>query len=414
MKLENFIVHKISSGGISGKRLAGPVVRVAIAGIILGMIVMILSLATGLGFQKEIREKIIGFGSHIQVISYDFNLSYQTNPIEQDSVLESRVSEVPGVHHVQRFATKPGLMKTDTEMQGLVLRGVGNEFDWTFFRTIIRKGDTIPMEADKTSNGILISDEVAEMLRLDVGDKAPMYFFEDQIRARNFTIEGIFDSNLPELDETFVLADIRQVQKLNNWDENQISGYELLTDDFDTIMETGSRVSDIVAGHISDDGTMLRTRTIRQTQPQIFGWLDLLDMNIVVIIVLIVLVAGFNMITGILILILERTNMIGILKALGITDWSLRKVFLTLSSRIVLRGLIWGNFLGLLICWLQDRFGFLKLDPDNYFLETVPIHLSLLHVILLNVGAVVAIFLMMLGPSYLAARISPVKAIRFE
>ncbi len=414
MKIENFIVHKISSGGISGKKLAGPVVRVAIAGIILGMVVMILSLATGLGFQKEIREKIIGFGSHIQVISYDFNMSYETNPIEQDSVLEARIREVPGVRHVQRFATKPGLMKTDNEMQGLVLRGVGTEFDWSFFRTIIRKGDTISMEAGKTSNGILISDDVADMLHLDVGDKAPMYFFEDQIRARNFTIEGIFDSNLPELDETFVLADIRQVQRLNNWDKNQISGYELLTDDFDAIMETGSRVSDIVAGQISDDGTMLRTRTIRQTQPQIFGWLDLLDMNIVVIIVLIVLVAGFNMITGILILILERTNMIGILKALGITDWSLRKVFLTLSSRIVLRGLVWGNLLGLSICWLQARFGFLKLNPDNYFLETVPIHLSPLHIILLNAGAVLVIFLMMLGPSYLAARISPVKAIRFE
>jgi len=414
MKLESFIVKKISSGGISGKKLAGPVVRVAVAGIILGMVVMILSLATGLGFQKEIREKIIGFGSHIQVISYDFNLSYQTNPIKQDSALEEQLREVDRVRHVQRFATKPGLMKTDKEMQGLILRGVGPEFDWTFFRTIIREGDTIAMQPDKPSVDILISDDIAELLQLNVGDNVPMYFFEDQVRARNFNISGIFDSNLPELDEKFVLVDIRQVQKLNNWNENQISGYELLTDDFESILETGSRVSDIVAGHISEDGTMLRTRTIRQTQPQIFGWLDLLDMNIVVIIVLIVLVAGFNMITGILILILERTNMIGILKALGITDWSLRKVFLTLSSHIVLRGLFWGNLLGLLICWLQARFGFLKLNPDNYFLETVPIHLSLIHIIILNAGAVLAIFLMMIGPSYLTARISPVKAIRFE
>ena len=414
MKLERFIVQKISSGGISGKKLAGPVVKVAIAGIILGMVVMILSLATGLGFQKEIREKIIGFGSHIQVISYDFNLSYQTNPIEVDSSLEKRIGEVSGVSHIQRFATKPGLMKTGTEMQGLVLRGVGQEFDWAFFRTIIEKGDTLTMEADKTSNSILISDDVADMLGLGVGDKAPMYFFEDQIRARNFQIAGVFDSNLPELDETFVLADIRQVQRLNNWSEKQISGYEVLTDDFESIMETGSEVANIVAGHISDEGTMLRTKTIRQSQPQIFGWLDLLDMNIIVIIVLIVLVAGFNMITGLLILILERTNMIGILKALGIMDWSLRKIFLALASRIVLRGLLWGNVLGLGICWLQSRFGFLKLNPDNYFLETVPIHLSLVHILILNAGALLVMFLMMLGPSYLAARISPVKAIRFE
>ncbi|MFO8002347.1 MAG: FtsX-like permease family protein [Marinilabilia sp.] len=414
MKLERFIVNKISSGGISGKKLAGPVVKVAVAGIILGMVVMILSLATGLGFQKEIREKIIGFGSHIQVISYDFNQSYQTNPIEEDSMLVEQMKEVPGVRHVQRFATKPGLMKTDAEMQGLVLRGVGKEFDWTFFRTIIQEGDTIVMEEDRTSNGILISDDIARMLQLEVGDKAPMYFFEDQIRARNFTVEGIFDSHLPELDETFVLTDIRQVQRLNNWEENQISGYELLTNDFESIMATGSEVSNIVSGHISSEGDMLRTRTIKQTQPQIFGWLDLLDMNIVVIIVLIVLVAGFNMITGLLILILERTNMIGILKALGTADWSLRKVFLALAARIALRGLFWGNLVGLSVCWLQSRFGFLKLDPDNYFLDTVPIHLSLLHIVLLNAGAVLAIFLMMIGPSYLAARISPVKAIRFE
>jgi lipoprotein-releasing system permease protein len=414
MKLELFIVKKIKSGGISGKRLAGPVVKVAVAGIVLGMVVMIISVATGMGFQKEIREKIIGFGSHIQVVSYDFNQSYQTNPIEQDSVLEKDMLNVPGVRHVQRFVTKPGLIKTRDEMQGIILRGVGPEFDWSFFRTILVEGDPISMEGEKASDGILLSKDMAGLLDLNVGDKVPMYFFEDQIRARNFTIQGIFDSHLPELDETFVITDIRQVQRLNNWEESQISGYELLAGDFDELLATGIKVSDVVSGHISSDGTMLRTRTIKQTQPQIFGWLDLLDMNIVVIIVLIVLVAGFNMITGLLILILERTNMIGVLKALGIADWPLRKVFLTLAANVAIKGLFWGNLLGLGFCWAQASFGFVKLDPANYFLDTVPIHLSLLHILLLNVGAVVTIFLMMIGPSYLVARISPVKAIRFE
>jgi lipoprotein-releasing system permease protein len=252
------------------------------------------------------------------------------------------------------------------------------------------------------------------MLHLKVGDKAPMYFFEEQIRARNFTVEGIFDSNLPELDETFVICDIRQVQRLNNWSYDQISGYELLTGSFEDIMETGSLVADVVSAHISPEGTMLRTRTIKQTQPQIFGWLDLLDMNIAVIIGLIILVAGFNMITGLLILILERTNMIGVLKAMGIADWPLRKVFLILAGNIALKGLFWGNLIGLAFCWLQSRFGFIKLNPDNYFLETVPIHLTWASVLLLNAGAIIAIFLMMTGPSYLVAKISPVKAIRFE
>jgi lipoprotein-releasing system permease protein len=414
MKLERFIVKKIHSGGISGKRLAGPVVKVAIAGIIMGMVVMIISIATGLGFKKEIREKIIGFGGHIQVISYDFNLSYQTNPIERNALLEKQMGKVPGVRHVQRFATKPGLIKTGNEMQGVVLRGVGEEFDWSFFRTIIKEGDAIDLGGDKASNGILVSDDIAAMLDLSLGDKVPMYFLEDQIRARSFTIQGIFDSNLPELDETFVIVDIRQVQRLNNWNEQQISGYEVLSGSFDHIMETGSLVSDVVSGHISPDGAMLRTRTIKQTQPQIFGWLDLLDMNIAVIIGLIVLVAGFNMITGLLILILERTNMIGVLKALGIADWPLRKIFLTLTSNIALKGLFWGNLIGLSLCLAQAHWGFISLDPDNYFLETVPIYLSWLHILLLNAGAVFVIFLMMIGPSYLATRISPVKAIRFE
>lgn len=414
MKLELFIVNKIKSGGISGKRLAGPVVKVAVAGIILGMVVMIISMATGLGFKKEIREKIIGFGSHIQVVSYDFNLSFETNPIERDSVLEQKLIEIPAVEHLQRFATKPGLIKTRDEMQGVVLRGVGPEFEWSFFSSIIARGDALTLPEERASNGILLSDDIAAMLNLEVGDKVPMYFFEDQIRARNFIVKGIFDSHLPEFDETFVIVDLRQVQKLNNWTENQISGYELLTGSFEGIMETGMQVSRAVAGHISEDGTMLRTKTIKQSQPQIFGWLDMLDMNIVVIIVLIVLVAGFNMITGLLILILERTNMIGILKAIGITDWSLRKVFLTLASNIALKGLFWGNLIGLAFCWAQSHFGFLSLNPDNYFLDTVPIHLSFLHILLLNVAAVIAIFFMMLGPSYLAARISPVKAIRFE
>lgn len=414
MKLELFIVNKIKSGGISGKRLAGPVVKVAITGIVLGMVVMIISVATGMGFQKEIREKIIGFGSHIQVVSYDFNLSYQTNPIEQDSALEAGMRSVPGIKHVQRFATKPGLIKTRDEMQGIVLRGVGPEFDWSFFRTILVEGRSLNLNEEKSANGILLSDDLAGMLNLQVGDKVPMYFFEDQIRARNFTIEGIFDSHLPELDETFVIADIRQVQRLNNWSEDQISGYELLAGSFEDLMFTGSNVADVVSGHISPDGTMLRTRTIQQTQPQIFGWLDLLDMNIVVIIVLIVLVAGFNMITGLLILILERTNMIGVLKAMGIADWPLRKIFLTLAAHITIKGLFWGNLLGLGFCWAQARFGFVALDPANYFLDTVPIHLSGLHILLLNVGAILTIFLMMIGPSFLVARISPVKAIRFE
>lgn len=414
MKPEYFIAQKIQSGGVSGKRFAGPVLQVAVAGIVLGMVVMILSIAIGSGFKKEIREKIIGFGSHIQVVSYDYNLSFETNPIPHDSSLVTSLLALNGVRNVQRFATKPGLIKTENEMQGVVLKGIGPEYDLSFFTKILVKGTLPKYSNDSTSVEILISNELSSMLQIGVGEDVAMYFFQDQIRARRFTVSGIYNSNLPDLDKLFVVADIRQIQRLNNWNFNQIAGYEIQIDDYNRMDKIGDDVYEASSMHLFKDETMLLTRTIRQAQPQIFGWLDLLDMNIAVIIILIILVAGFNMISGLLILILERTNMIGILKSIGMANWPLRKTFLYLSLHIAIRGLVIGNIIGLGLCFLQQKFGIIKLDPANYFLETVPISINPLHMILLNLGAMLAIFLMMIGPSYLAARISPVRAILFD
>ncbi|WP_062126518.1 ABC transporter permease [Geofilum rubicundum] len=414
MKPEYFIAGKINSGGVSGKNFAGPVLKVAVAGIIIGMVVMILSLAIGNGFKKEIREKIIGFGSHIQVVNYDFNFSYESNPIIHDAQLVESIKDISGVLNVQRFATKPGLIKTDDEMQGVVLKGIGSDYNASFLESILTRGQLPDILSDQPSTHILISETLSQMLGIEVGDDIFMYFFQDQIRARRYTISGIYNSHLPDLDKLYVIADIRQIQGLNNWSDAQIAGYEIIIDDFDQTDQKGIAVYDVTADYISPDGHLLRTQTIRQTQPQIFGWLDLLDMNIAVIILLIVLVAGFNMISGLLILILERTNMIGILKALGMADWPLRRIFLYLATRIAARGLIWGNIIGISIAVVQKQFGVFELDPANYFLSTVPIMLTPLHLLLLNLGAVLVIFLMMIGPSYLAARISPVKAIQFE
>ncbi|WP_026474714.1 ABC transporter permease [Alkaliflexus imshenetskii] len=414
MKPEFFIAQKIRSGGVSGKKFAGPVLKVAVGGIVLGMVVMILSIAIGSGFKKEIREKIVGFGSHIHVVNYDFNLSYEANPIRNDENLVAAINALEGVRAVQRFATKPGLLKTDSEMQGVILKGIGPDYDISFLQSILVEGELPATSSESPSVDILISSALSGMLHLNVGDPVFMYFFQEQIRVRRFNVTGIYDSNLPDLDKMYVVADIRQIQRLNGWDEDQMAGYEILIHDFDRIDEVGMDVYDIAATYISAEGTLLRTQTIKQTQPQIFGWLDLLDMNIAVIIVLIVLVAGFNMISGLLILILERTNMIGILKALGMDNWPLRKIFLYLATHIALRGLIWGNVIGLGICILQQQFGIVKLDPANYFLDTVPVSLNLVHLLILNAGALVAVFLMMIGPSYLAARISPVRAILFD
>lgn len=414
LKPEYFIAKRISMGGMPGRKFSGPVIKVSIAGIILGMTVMILSMAIGSGFKKEIRDKISGFGAHIQVVNYDFNLSYEPNPIRYDSVLAAEISALSGIKKVQRFGTKPGLIKTDNEMQGVLLKGISPEYDLTFLNSVLVAG-TVPQYTDTaTSNEILISETMANMLNIELGQQIFIYFFQEQIRVRRLTVAGIYNTHLSDLDKMYVIADIKQIQRLNDWGPDQIAGYEILIDDFNKLNERGIAVYDLTGGFIGDDGTLLRTLNIKNSQPQIFAWLDILDMNIVVIIVLIVLIAGFNMISGLLILILERTNMIGILKAMGIQDMPLRKIFLYLASGIAIRGLVWGNIAGLSIALLQKQFGIFKLDPANYFLDTVPILINPLHILLLNLGAILAIFIMMIGPSYLAAKIAPVKAIKFD
>jgi lipoprotein-releasing system permease protein len=414
MNLAFFIANRIRKGEVSGKKLAGPVVKVATLGVALGMAVMILSVSIGLGFKKEVREKVIGFGGHIQVMSYDYNMSYEVNPIRHDSSLCHLLTQIPGVNHVQKFITKPGIIKTGSQVHGLVLKGVSNDFDWRFFKNIMVEGNVLLLPSDSVSNQILISRPVAKMLHLKIGDPVPMYFLEQKVRARKFVVSGIFDSNLPEFDELFALVDFRQVQKLNNWENQQIAGYEVLVDDFDKLADIGEQCKLITASYIDPDGIMLRTRTIQEAQPQIFGWLDLLDTNIIVILALILLVAGFNMISGLLILILERTNMIGILKAVGADNSLLRKVFIYMAVFIVGRGLILGNILGLGLCFFQKYTGFVQLDAANYYLDKVPVLILPVHFILLNVIVLICTTLMLIIPSYLVGRISPAKAIRFD
>ena len=413
-KAEYFIAERIHSGGISGKRFAGPVIKVATAGIVLGVTVMLPSLAIGNGFKKEIREKVSGFSSHIQVVNYDFNQSFESNPITHDSLLVGRLRAISGIQNVQRFITKPGLLKTNNEIQGLVLKGIGKDYQTDFLENILTAGQLPRTDSTASSNDLLLSEALAQLLQLQVGDEVFMYFFQEQIRIRRFTVCGLFNSHLPDFDKSFAITDLRILQRLNGWETDEIAGYELVLQDFAQLDPLGQAVYEETADVLSASGNLLRTQTIRQTHPPIFGWLDLLDMNIAVIILLIVLVAGFNMISGLLILILERTNMIGLLKSLGMADWPLRRIFIYLATRIALKGLLWGNALGLGLAMLQKHLGWARLDPANYFLDTVPIALPLHHILLLNIGALAAIFLMMIGPSYLAARISPVKALRLE
>jgi len=413
LSLEYFIAKRIHFQQ-GKKNVSRPAVRIATIGIALGLAVMLISVAVVVGFKQEIRNKTIGFGGHIQITNLDNNNTYEMNPIKVDNTLMNKIAAVDGVRHVQRFATKPGIIKTDTDFQGIVMKGIDKGFDWNFFKSNLVEGNLIDLSGDAPSNQVVLSKYLANLLGLKLGDSFFTYFIQDQIRARKFKITGIYSTNFVEYDKLIILADMRQVQQLNGWSTDSISGLEVLITDFNRLDEVGDAVYGVTGNKFNDKGNAYSTQTIKQTNPQIFSWLDLLDMNVWVILFLMLSVAGFNMISGLLILILERTNMIGILKSLGSTDWSVRKIFLYHSFFLIGKGLLWGNIIGLSLCAIQYFTGIIPLDPLSYYTATVPIAFNWLYIVLLNLGTLAASVLMMIGPSYLITKITPAKIIRYE
>lgn len=412
MNLEFYIAKRIHFQE-GKKNVSRPAVRIATIAIALGLAVMILSVAVVIGFKNEIRNKIIGFGGHIQIVNYDNNNTYEMNPIEIDSTFRKKIKSFQGVKLVQNFVTKPGIIKTKSEFQGIIIKGIDADFNWDFFKANLIEGDILKISNDSLKNEIVISKYLSDLLELKIGDSFYTYFIQDQVRARKFKIIGIYATNFVEYDKLFIITDLRHVQNLNNWTEKQISGFELVISDFDKIDETGENINDFISKS-SIYNNLYFTQTIKQLNPQIFGWLDLLDMNVWVILFLMLAVAGFNMISGLLILILERTNMIGILKSLGATNWSIRKIFLYHSFFLIGKGMIWGNLIGLLICTIQYFTGVIPLDPEAYYVTSVPISFNWLYIVALNIGTLIASLLMMIGPSYLITKILPSKIIRYE
>jgi len=413
LNVEYFIAKRIHFQQ-GKKNVSRPAVRIATIGIALGLAVMLISVCVVIGFKSQIENKIIGFGGHIQITNFDNNNTYEMNPIKMDAALIQKIRQIPGVVHVQRFATKPGIIKTDNEFQGIILKGIDKDFDWNFFRSNLLEGNILNVGSDSLKNEILLSKKLSDLLGLKLGDELFMYFIQDQVRARKFKIVGIYSTNFVDYDQLFVLTDIRHVQRLNNWDSASFGGLEVLIDNFDKIDERGEAVYEATANIFSKDGNAYYTQTIKQLNPQIFSWLDLLDMNVWVILLLMLSVAGFNMISGLLILILERTNMIGILKSLGATNWSVRKIFLYHSFFLIAKGMFWGNLIGLSICALQYFTGIIPLDPEAYYVASVPVAFPWGYIVLLNIGTFVASILMMIAPSYLITKISPAKIIRYE
>jgi lipoprotein-releasing system permease protein len=383
-------------------------------GIALSLAVMIVAVAIVTGFKKEISSKVTGFGAHIQILNLDSNLSYETAPVPGELESVDRIHQIKGIKNVQPFAIKAGIIKTGEEIHGAVLKGIDGSFDWTFIEKHLSEGAIFTVSDTVRSNKVVLSGSTASLLKLSVGDRFTMYFIQDPPRARTFTISGIYNTSLEQFDKLYIFADIKQVQRLNNWDNGQVSGYEVLIDKMDDLPKLAEEIREQVAFDFMEDGSRLKVETTLEKNSQIFDWLNLQDMNVVVLVILMLLVAGFNMISGLLILILERTNMIGILKALGTNNVSIRRIFMYQSAYLTLVGLLWGNLFGLGICLAQKYLNIISLDPTSYYLDTVPINLNPTHLVMLNVGTMVITFLFLLIPSSIIARISPDKSIRFN
>ncbi len=414
MNLELFIAKKIHFSQKEGKRTSLPAIKIAITGIALGLAVMILSLAIIIGFKKEIRNKVIGFGSNIQITNFDRNSSFETEPIAINDSLLAMIKQFLGVRHISPFSTKPGILKTETDFQGIVLKGVDQTYDWTFFRDNLKEGELPSFDGKRASTDILMSQHMANLLKLKVGDSFLTYFVQDNVKARKFHITGIYDTGFVDYDKLFVITDIRQITSLNDWEKDEVSGYEIMIDKFDNLDLVTEGLDEALDEETDKSGNSYYVRSIKELNPEIFAWLDVLDINVVVIIILMLTVAGFTMISGLLIIILERTNMIGILKALGESNANIRKIFLYVSFFLISKGMLWGNIIGIALCLLQSRFNIVSLDPETYYLNSVPIDLNIMAWLLLNIGTLIVSMFMMLAPSYLITKIAPAKSIRFE
>ena len=414
MNVELFIAKRILFGTKKGFRGTPPASKIALLGIILGLTVMILSVAIVIGFKKEVSNKVIGFGSHIQITNFDNNTSYEPNPIIVTDSLLNSIAATPGIKQAIRFATKPGMLKTDDEFEGIVFKGVDADYDWAFFSSYLQEGNLPDAKKEEGAPDVLLSRYTADRLNLKVGERVSAYFVQDNVRARRFYIAGIYETGFADYDRLFMIGDIAQVRRLNDWDANETGGIEIMVNDFSQLDKITEDLYFRFANDEASGSDMLLVRSIKEIAPQIFGWLDLLDINVIVILLLMVSVSGFTMVSGLLILILERTNMIGILKALGQSNVSIRKIFLYLSFFLIGRGMLWGNAVGLALCFLQKQFQIIKLDASVYYLASVPIDLSVWMLLLLNIGTLAVTMALMIAPSYLVTRIDPVKAIRFE
>ncbi len=387
-----------------------PIVRLGIVSVMLGVAVMVLSVSIVTGFQEQVRDKVTGFAADIRITSYEMSSSQEFSPIDREQGFLASLDTVEGIRHVQAFASKAGIIKTDDQIEGVILKGVGSDFDWSFFRARMTAGHVLRVADTAVTDEVIISRSLSDRLFLRTGDPVRMYFINNnelQPRGRKFTVAGIYETGLEEFDRLYVIGDIGHIRKLNGWAEGQVGGFEVYLDDYRDMERLGGEVNALI-------GYDLRAETARELNPQIFEWLDLHNMNVIIILALMVLVAGITMVSTLLILILEKTNMIGTLKALGTKNKSVRLIFLVNAVYIIGQGLLWGNLLALSLSLLQLKTGIFKLNQESYYVSEVPVNLEWSHFLLINLGTVLICTLMLIIPTYIITRITPVRAIRFD
>lgn len=409
MNVAYFLTKRVAFG--QQKSFSSFIIKIAVTAIALSVAVMLITTATVNGFQNEISRKIFGFWGHIHINSFGTNRSYDDlRPVSIKQDFYPSIDTIEGISHIQVYAHKAGVMKTDDDIEGIVLKGIGTDFKWDFFEHYMVEGKHFELQDTITSNHILLSQTTANRLKLAVDDNIIIYFLKEGERPkpRKFSISGFYKTGLEEYDEKYALIDIKQIQKLNKWNTDEVGGFEVFIDDVNELDTFNDMIYMDMLGHD------MRSQTIKEINPNIFEWLSLQDMNERVILTLMIVVAIINMITALLILILERTNMIGILKALGADNWTIRKMFLYNTALIIGLGLLFGNIIGISFCYLQQYFGFIQLPEEAYYISVAPVDINFGTILLLNLGTMFVCVVAMILPTYLVTRINPIKAIRFD
>lgn len=411
MNLEYFIAKRLINAKGRKSSISAPIIKIAVSAIAIGMVMMIVSVATGIGLQQKIRQKVSAFNGHIIISNYDDNLSeVSVEPVSIHQDFYPQFKNVTGISHIQAVASKAGIIRTESSFEGIIFKGVGKDYQWANLKEYLVSGK-LPDFTGKINEQVLMSQYLANRLNLKVGDRFNTFFMKEEANKlpnrRVFEIAGIYNSGFQEFDSAYIIGDIRHLQRINKWSPDQIGEFEVFIDDFNKIKEKGEEV-------YAQTNSSLNTRTIVEKYSYIFEWLKLFDFNIIVILVVMIIVATINMVVALLVLILERTQMIGILKALGANNWTVRKVFLYNAFYLIVRGLFWGNLIGIGLILVQQYFGVIQLNPENYYVNEAPVYLNWGYILLLNLGTIITCLLVLLIPSYIITKISPVKAIRFD